>query len=128
MPSVARQTYIPLRALADNVLAIFSRSRRKRRNPDSMTTVPLVKPLYTLDELAELRRTVLRYARSFPPGYERNQHLQVAVSLRRLFKNEKWLDAHIIKGSQSASMLAGSSAFTRWRLRRPAFFSRNRSS
>jgi hypothetical protein len=124
MPSV---TYKPLKALAVGVIAIYSRARRKRRKPDSMTTAPLVKPLYTLDELAELRRHVLRYARSFPPGYERNKHLQVAVSLRRLFKNETWLDAHIIKGPQSASTLAGRSAETRWRLRRPAFLSRNRS-
>ena len=96
MPSVAR--YIPLRALAVNVIAIYSRSRRKRRKPVSMTTVePLVKPLYSPDELAELRRTMLRYARSFPPGDERNQHLQIVVSLRKLFKNERWLDAHTIK-------------------------------
>ena len=101
MPSVARVTYIPLKALATNVIAIFSRSRRKRRKRDSMITVPLVKPLYTLDELAELRRTMLRYARSFPPGAERDQHLQIAVSLRRLFRNEKWAAAHIIEGSQS---------------------------
>jgi hypothetical protein len=127
MPSVARVTYIPLKALATNVIAIFSRSRRKRRKRDSMTTVPLFKPLY-LDELAELRRTMLRYARSFPPGAERNQHLQIAVSLRRLFRNEKWAAAHIIEGSssQSDSMSASRSACTRWRLRRPAFFSRDR--
>ena len=79
MPSVAR--YIPLRALAVNVIAIYSRSRRKRRKPVSMTTVePLVKPLYSPDELTELRRTMLRYARSFPPGDERNQHLQIAAA------------------------------------------------
>lgn len=127
MPSVAHVTYIPLKALATNVIAIFSRSRRKRRKRDSMITVPLVKPLYTLDELAELRRTMLRYARSFPPGAERDQHLQIAVSLRRLFRNEKWAAAHIIEGSsQSDSMSASRSACTRWRLRRPAFFSRDR--
>ena len=126
MPSVARVTYIPLKALATNVIAIFSRSRRKRRKRNSMITVPFVKPLYTLDELTELRRTMLRYARSFPPGAERNQHLQIAVSLRRLFRNEKWAAAHIIEGSQSDSMSASRSACTRWRLRRPAFFSRDR--
>jgi hypothetical protein len=96
MLSVARVAYIPLRALAVNVIAVYSRSRRKRRKPDRMTSVELlVKPHYTLGELAELRRYVLRYARSFPPGYERNQHLQVAVSLRRLFRNEKWLRDHV---------------------------------
>jgi hypothetical protein len=126
MPSVARVAYIPLKALAINVIAIYSRSRRKRRRRDSLTTVPLVKPPYTVDELAELRRTMLRYARSFPPGNERNQHLQIAVKLRTLFRNEKWAAAHIIKGSQSDSMSPSRSAFTRWRLRRPAFFSRDR--
>jgi hypothetical protein len=47
------------------------------------------------NDRTELRRYVLRYARSFPPGYERNQHLQAAVSLRRLFRNEKWLRDHV---------------------------------
>jgi hypothetical protein len=99
MPSVARVTYMPLRALAVNVIAIYSRSRRKRRKPDSMTTVvPLVERLYSLDELLELRRNLLRYARTFPPGHERNQHLQIAVSLRRLFRNEKWLASHTLPG------------------------------
>jgi hypothetical protein len=74
MLSVARVTYIPLRALAVNVIAIYSRSRRKRREPDSMTTVgPRVERHYSLDELGELRRNMLRYARTFPPGEERNQ-------------------------------------------------------
>ena len=96
MPSVARVTYIPLRALAVSVIAIYSRSRRKRRQPDSMTTVdPGVERLYSLNELRELRRNLLRYARSFPPGDERNQHRQVAVRLRLLFKNEKWLRDHV---------------------------------
>ena len=80
MPSVARVTYMPLRALAVNVIAICSRSRRKRHKPDRMTSVePLIDRLYSLDELTELRRTMLRYARYFPPGAERNQHLQIAV-------------------------------------------------
>ena len=79
MLSVARVTYIPLRALAVNVIAIYSRARRKRRKP---TVDPCVERLYSLDELMELRRYVLRYARTFPPGDERNQHLHVAVSLR----------------------------------------------
>jgi hypothetical protein len=96
MPSIARVTYIPLRVLAVNVIAIYSRSRRKRRKPDSMTTVdPGVERLYSLDELRGLRRSLLRYARSFPPGDERNQHRQVAVRVRALFKNEKWLRGHV---------------------------------
>jgi hypothetical protein len=51
-------------------------------------------PLYSKAELIELRRNILLYARSFPPGSERNQHRQIAPSLRRLFENTKWLDAH----------------------------------
>jgi hypothetical protein len=96
MLSVARVAYKPLKALAVNVIAVYSRSRRKRRKPDSMTTVdPRVEPLYSPDELGELRRNMLRYARTFPPGEERNHHLQIAVSLRRLFRNEKWLRDHV---------------------------------
>jgi hypothetical protein len=42
----------------------------------------------------EMRRNVLRYARIFRPGGERNQHRQIALSLRRLFRNKTWLDSH----------------------------------
>jgi hypothetical protein len=51
-------------------------------------------PLYSKAELIELRRNILLYARSFPPGYERNQHRQIALSLCRLFNNKAWLAAH----------------------------------
>jgi hypothetical protein len=88
-----------LRALAVNVIAIYSRSRRKKRKPDSVAAVePLVGRLYSLDELTEVRRNTLRYARTFPPGNERNQHRQLAVSLRTLFKDEKWLRTHTLEG------------------------------
>ena len=60
-----------------------------------MLVEPLVARFYTLDELTELRRNTLRYARSFPTGDERNQHRQLAVSLRTLFKGEKWLRDHV---------------------------------
>jgi hypothetical protein len=56
-------------------------------------------PLYSKAELIEHRRNILRYARAFPPGPERNQHRQIALSLRALFKNRKWLDTHTLKGS-----------------------------
>jgi hypothetical protein len=108
MPSVVRVTYIPLRALAINVIAIYSRSRRKRRQPDSMTTVqPRFERLYNLDELLELRRNVLRHARALPPGHERNQHLRVAVSLRALFKGEKWLRTHTLEGAMLSTDRSG---------------------
>jgi hypothetical protein len=56
-------------------------------------------PLYSRAELIELRRNILLYARTFPPGFERNQHRQVARSLARLFRDAKWLDAHTLEGS-----------------------------
>ena len=46
----------------------------------------------------ELRRSMLRYARTFPPGGERNQHRQIALSLRGLFRNRTWLDTHTLDG------------------------------
>ena len=51
--------------------------------------------LYTPGELLDLRRNVLRFARSFPPGTERNQHRQIALSLRALFRNSAWLQDHV---------------------------------
>jgi hypothetical protein len=56
-------------------------------------------PLYTKAELIGLRRTMLLYCRSFPPGFERNQHRQVARSISSLFRNKNWLDAHTVEGS-----------------------------
>jgi hypothetical protein len=50
--------------------------------------------LYTTAELTDVRRYTLRFARSFPPGPERNFHRQVAMSLRAMFTNEAWLEAH----------------------------------
>ena len=46
----------------------------------------------------EIRRSMLRYARSFPPGAKRNQHRQIALSLRRLFRNKTWLESHTLDG------------------------------
>ena len=46
----------------------------------------------------EMRRNVLRYARTFPPGGKRNQHRQIALSLRRLFRNKAWLESHTLDG------------------------------
>ena len=61
---------------------------------------PVPEPIYNTSDLFELRRQMLRYSRSIPPGPERNQHLQIAVSLRRLFKNKEWLDVHTVEGSR----------------------------
>jgi hypothetical protein len=59
---------------------------------------PLVKRLYRLDELVEMQRSTLRYARSFPPGNERNRHRHVATSLRILFRDKNWLRSHTPQG------------------------------
>jgi hypothetical protein len=54
---------------------------------------------YSKAELIEHRRNILRYARSFPPGSERNHHRQVELLFRALFKNKDWLDTHTVEGS-----------------------------
>jgi hypothetical protein len=55
---------------------------------------------YSIAELVEMRRQILRYARSLPSGADRNEHRQVAVSLGRLFKNPQWRSAHTVEGSR----------------------------
>jgi hypothetical protein len=60
--------------------------------------MPTFERRYRIVELAELRRQMLQYSRTVPPGPERNQHLQIAISLRRLFKDKAWLDAHTVEG------------------------------
>jgi len=55
---------------------------------------------YPMAYFVELRRDMLRAARAVPPGPERNQRRQIAVSLRRLFRNKTWQDAHTLEGSQ----------------------------
>jgi hypothetical protein len=58
--------------------------------------------LYTIAELVELRRTMLRFARSLPVGSsERNQRRQIAASLRRLFNNKQWLEANTARKVRS---------------------------
>jgi hypothetical protein len=54
----------------------------------------LVEQRHSIEELVGIRRDMLRYARSFPPGADRNQRRQIALSLRTLFKNKEWLDAN----------------------------------
>jgi len=63
--------------------------------PSVARTLELDYRLYSMAELIEHRRNILRYARSFPPGPERNQHRQIALSLRALFKKKDWLEAHV---------------------------------
>jgi hypothetical protein len=65
--------------------------------PSLARELALDHPFYDKAELIEYRRNILRYARSFPPGPERNQHRQIALSLRTLFRNENWREAHVLK-------------------------------
>jgi len=65
--------------------------------PSVARALTLDYPLYSKAELMEYRRNILRYARSFPPGPERNQHRQVALSLRALFRNRESREAHVLK-------------------------------
>jgi hypothetical protein len=67
--------------------------------PSVSRTLAQDHPRYRMAELMEYRRNILRYARAFPPGAERNQHRQIALSLGVLFKNQKWLDDHTVDDS-----------------------------
>jgi hypothetical protein len=60
----------------------------------------LDRPIHSKADIVEFRRNTLRYARQFPPGSERNQHRQIARSLRALLKDKDWLDAHTFEGSR----------------------------
>jgi hypothetical protein len=56
---------------------------------------------YSMSQLVQLRRQMLRFARSLPlESSERNERRQIAASLRSLFRNKMWLDAHTVEGSQ----------------------------
>jgi hypothetical protein len=66
--------------------------------PSVALELPLDQPLYSKAELTKHRRNILGYARSFPPGSERNRHRQVELKFRAL---DKWLDTHTVEGSGS---------------------------
>ena len=60
---------------------------------------------YTRAELVQLRRRMLLFAGSLPRGSpERNGRRQIAASLRSLFRNKRWLDAHTVEGSQQGRL------------------------
>jgi len=54
---------------------------------------------YSHSQLLVLRRQMLRYARSVPPGSMRNDRRQIARSLHSLFSNKTWLGEHTVEGS-----------------------------
>jgi hypothetical protein len=51
---------------------------------------------YTLAELYELRRVIIKHSRSVSPGPARNEHRQIASSMRSLFKDRAWLAVHTV--------------------------------
>ena len=65
----------------------------------SVHRLSALEPRRSIEEFIQLRREMLRYARSFPPGAERDQRRRIALSLRGLFKNKNWLDGHTWEGA-----------------------------
>jgi hypothetical protein len=84
---------------ASGCLSVTESSSRSRPTWSIMTTLAApAHPLYCLEDLIEKRRDVLRYARMYPPGVERNRHREVAASLRVLFRNKNWLATNTNQG------------------------------
>lgn len=54
----------------------------------------VVTKVYAMAELYEMQRLVITHARTIPPGPERNQHRQIAKSIRRLLGDPTWLANH----------------------------------
>ena len=52
---------------------------------------------YTMAELYELRRVIIKHSRSIPPGPARNEHRQIATSMRSLSKDRDWLAVHTVE-------------------------------
>jgi hypothetical protein len=59
---------------------------------------PEFEPPRTIAEFVEIRRNNLVSARVLPRSAERNQMRQIALSLRALLKNRKWLNANTSDG------------------------------
>jgi hypothetical protein len=57
--------------------------------------------VYATAELYEMQRLELNRARAIPPGSERNQHRQIAKSIRRLLGDPTWLVNHADVGEAS---------------------------
>jgi hypothetical protein len=53
---------------------------------------------YTMAELYEQRRVIIKHSRSMPPGRARNKHRQIATSMRSLSSDREWLAAHAVDG------------------------------
>jgi hypothetical protein len=56
---------------------------------------------YTMAQLYALRRIIIKHSRSIPPGAERNEHRQIASSMRSLTQDVNWLAVHTVDGPRS---------------------------
>src|SRR5437016_14188777 len=57
--------------------------------------------VYAMAELYEMQRLEINRARAMPPGPERNQHRQIAKSIRRLLGDPTWVANHARVGDGS---------------------------
>jgi hypothetical protein len=51
---------------------------------------------YTMAELYELRRVIIKHSRSMPPGPARNDHRRIATLMRALSRDGNWLAVHTV--------------------------------
>jgi hypothetical protein len=58
---------------------------------------------YTMAELYELRRVIIKHSRSIPRGAVRNEHRQIASSMRSLTRDGNWLAVHTVKDGSNPS-------------------------
>src|SRR6266702_4131630 len=62
---------------------------------------PAATKVYAMADLYEMQRLEINRARAIPPGPERNQHRQIAKSIRRLLGDPTWLADHAGFGEAS---------------------------
>lgn len=59
---------------------------------------PVETKRYTMAELHQLRWAIIKHSRSMPHGPARNEHGQMATSMRSLSNDREWLAAHTVDG------------------------------
>jgi hypothetical protein len=62
---------------------------------------PVETKRFTMAELYELRRVIIKHSRSIPPGPARNEHRQIAHSMRSLFRDKAWQAVHTVTQSEN---------------------------
>jgi hypothetical protein len=60
--------------------------------------LPVEERRYTIVELYELRRLIIKHSRLIPPGPARNEHRLIAASMRSLIRDRDWLAIHTVNG------------------------------